>query len=427
MKNFNLFFKKSFISFLCLVIFLTSFPVGVFATSVAPTDNITILSTPTKATEITPSSGGTDTIKPATAVSPTISLPQKNSNSINNAVNGVYKVGATESFKYNPAATTNSTSKTSAGSIDSKPLDKILPTQESGSGSESNAASDALSCSVGQILANGISGIATKAIDTIFGALTNTEVPVDDPQQKHKAVGMLVVWGVPILPSWDAIAYCLANAIIAYVADSTIAWIQSGFKGNPAFVDDPTALFQDLADYQMNSFVSTLEDGLLCDSFSSNVSSSLIDDYTSDYQTDGKCALGSLEDGVSDMITGAANSFAYEGWFAASQNENNNFAGAYLKGKTEYERQVAARQNSTKTELDWNNGYYSWKQKDGTSQGKTVTPGNAVISQLESRMNLAPDRLVLADKFDQVISALVNYLIKTALTETLGAVKSATN
>jgi hypothetical protein len=417
MKNFNLFFKKSFVSFLGLTILLASFPVSVLAQSdgseieINTTNPATRYSIPDTST----SNGSFQNIQY------TGSTDQNSGtgfSSINNTSAG--------SLNYNPGATTG-TSKTS--SITSKKLNgEILPTQTSGSGDskESKAAADALGCAVGDILAGGITGLATKGIDTLFSTMTKKDVPVDPTVNTKKEVGMLVVWDVPILPGWDAIAYCLANAVIAYVADSTTAWIQSGFKGKPAFVDDPTKLFQDLADYQMENFISTLQDGLLCDSFSSQVTNALVSDYTSDYQSSGKCTLGAIEGGLTDTVNMGA-FFTYEKFFAVSQNPNNNAAGAYLKASSEARNQIAARQESVKTEIAQNNGFLSWREADGPNEGKIITPGIVVQAQLENTLNLAPGRLVLAEKFDQVISSLVNYLIKTALTETLGTVRSSTN
>ena len=44
-----------------------------------------------------------------------------------------------------------------------------------------------------------------------------------------------------------------------------------------------------------------------------------------------------------------------------------------------------------------------------------------IEKQLEKRLNLADDRLVLAEKFDQVINALVDAVIKIALNEVFEA------
>lgn len=450
MKNFNLFFKKSFISFLCLTILLASFPASVFADSLKITeyngstvggDEIPIGSDPTfkaeggtkftnsfgATTGNTGSSGGTT----GTGGSNTFTPTNKNSDDFGFSVGEVTSNQAIQSqTSFNPATgdgSVESSNNSSVNSINKPDEDDIWATQETGSSAESGAISEGVSCAVGKILANGISGIVGKGVSTIFSTITNKQVPVDPEDHKSKEVGMLVVWGIPILPSWDAIAYCLANVIITYVADSTIAWIQSGFKGKPAFVDDPTKLFEDIADYEMSTFIEGLQDGLLCDDFSSQVTSALVNEYTDDYQSSGKCALGELESGVTDLVNGVAGSFTYGGWFNMSQNQNNNAAGALLKAKDEYPKWISAKQGAMKSELDQNKGYRSFRAADGTNKGKIVTFGSVIETQLSNTLKLAPERLVLAEKFDQVVSTLVNYLIKTALTETLGAVKKVSN
>lgn len=421
MNNFNLFFKKSFISFLSLAILLASFPVSILAQTGG------LQNANTSSDDAFNQQGTADT-QPLqrTGFSDTLITDdaQKSSVKSDQAIQGA---GFNTSLS-NPGATTGSGSGASSVGEKKELYGKILPTQPEESGAESNAAADAISCAVGDILANGISGIVTKAIDTLFDSILGTtkkEVPTEPVVHVDKEVGTLVVWGIPILPSWDAIAYCLANVIITYVADSTIAWIQSGFEGNPVFVDDPTKLFQDLADYEMNNFLETLEDGLLCDNFSSSVKSALVNNYTSDYQSSSKCALGALEEEVTGLVNGTANYFSYEAWFALTQNPNNNAAGSYIKSYNESQRLIQARQNSVSKDLDRNDGWYSWVQKDGVNKGKVVSPGKTVQTVFEQRLNLAPGRLVLAEKFDQVISTLVNYLIKVAITEGLGAAKGA--
>ena len=337
-----------------------------------------------------------------------------------------------ETYGFNPAdstvsAGTSGSSGSSANSINKPDEDDIWATQDTGEDQGSEALSEGTSCAVGQILANGISGIVSKTVSTIFSAITGKPVPVAPEVHESKEAGMLIVWGIPVLPSWDAIAYCLANVIITYVADSTIAWIQSGFKGKPAFVDDPTKLFEDIADYEMSTFIEGLQDGLLCDDFSSQVTSALVNEYTNDYQSSSKCALGELESGVTDIVNGVAGSFTYDGWFNMSQNGNNNAAGALLKAQDEYPKWIAAKQTEMRSELNQNKGYRSFRAADGTNKGKIVTFGSVIETQLSNTLKLAPERLVLAEKFDQVVSTLVNYLIKTALTETLGAVKKSSN
>lgn len=330
-------------------------------------------------------------------------------------------------FQNNPGATPSTAAPTADPSKGG-----ILPTQQTTkkSSAEMEAATEALSCSAGAIIGNAITAVVGVGIDKLtsllgISVLKDEEVPIDNIKQKRKEIGSLVIFGIPILPSWDAIAYCLANTIITYVADSTIAWIQSGFEGKPAFVDDPTKLFQDLADYEMSNFLEELGGGVLCEPFRPYVTLGLVNSYTNNYSTRGKCTLDKVQGNVDSFLSG--NSFDYNTYFAVTQNPANNPYGSYLLAEAEARNRISAGVGAVKLELDWGNGYFSWKAKDGPNAGKTVTPGKVIESQLEARLNLASDRLVLAEKFDQVISTLVNYLIKTALTETLGTIKGASN
>jgi len=386
MKNFNLFLKKSFILFLCLIILSASSPL----LSLAQTN-------PNSAR------GGNDGNISSDGGVTTITVSKKQTNPGAGAGGG--------------SAVAKEPDPSKAGAV---------PTQQRSTGSslEVSAAADALSCSVGAILGGIISSAISGVLNKIFGTLLNLEVPTIDSPARNKEVG-LTIWGIVIIPSWDALAYCLANVIITYVADSTIAWIQSGFEGKPAFVDDPTKLFNDIADYEMSNFLESLGGGFLCEPFESFVTVNLVDSYSGSYSDYGKCTLDTVQGNVEDYLNGGF--FDYNTYFATTQNPANNPSGAFMLANDEARNRIALGIAPIKLELDWGNGYFSWRAKDGPNAGKVVTPGKIIQSQLEARLNLASDRLVLAEKFDQVISTLVNYLIKTALTETLGAIKGAAN
>ncbi|MFK5283207.1 hypothetical protein ACI3PL_26910, partial [Lacticaseibacillus paracasei] len=52
----------------------------------------------------------------------------------------------------------------------------------------------------------------------------------------HARTGVPGPFGIYINVSWDSIAWCVINAMIEYIANATIAWANSGFNGNPAFL-----------------------------------------------------------------------------------------------------------------------------------------------------------------------------------------------
>ncbi len=85
------------------------------------------------------------------------------------------------------------------------------------------------------------------------------------------------MFGVPILPSLDSIGYCLVNSLIEYISDATIAWINSGFEGNPVFIDNFDEFFKNLADRELAAFMGNLTlPGYMCEPFQVNVQLGLL-------------------------------------------------------------------------------------------------------------------------------------------------------
>ena len=118
----------------------------------------------------------------------------------------------------------------------------------------------------------------------------------------------------------------------------------------------------------------------------------------------------------------------WNSWFMLTQNPNNNPYDIYFKTNDRLNSQVAAVQLSKTTELNWNNGYLSFRKCEGDQKDKSkcpiTTPGSVIQTKLESTLNLGTNRLVLAQKFDQVVTALVDQLITTAVDKTLETVNS---
>lgn len=286
----------------------------------------------------------------------------------------------------------------------------------SGGGGGGNAASGALSCSVGtligSILSAAISSVLSEALSDI--AIPGLKVKVQDSSQETKEFGLTIAGTtIPILPSLDAIAYCLINALITYIADATIAWIQGGFQGNPVFVDDPGMFFQGLVDNEIANFMGELGGGVLCRGVDIQVQTALLRQATQSYGQRTQCTI---DEALQRMESGQ---FVAADWVQVYKNPNQLPLNTYFQASDELNNRITAKMGIVSVELEWNNGFLSFKDPDNPS--RTITPGQLIEKQLEKRMGLADDRLVLAEKFDQVINALVDAVIKIALNEVFEA------
>lgn len=325
-----------------------------------------------------------------------------------------------------------------------------------------------LSCSAGQVLgqlltttiSNAISSVISSAVGSVAqtAGLIMPTVPINtrfDEAGQHivgeaKArSGSFTMFGIMTNVSWDSIAWCVVNAMIEHIANATIAWANSGFNGNPAFLQNPERFFRDLADYQAGTIIRDIAYGAtggkvnICQPFRVNIAIGLAESYqgTGQNAIDARyrgmsCSLSDLQQrkffGGINVTTGTrrgntpvqSGGVTWSDWLAVSQTDANNPYGAYILANEALYAAVDAKQNELKFEIGLNNGWLNFKKcKNGEtdpSKCDTVTPGRLIESQLNQTLGLSKQRLVMADKFDQMITAIVNNLIKIALNEVLG-------
>ena len=350
---------------------------------------------------------------------------------------------------------------------------------------EDSSVGEVASCAFGATLGTAVSAAlqqaATKilaefAIRTGINKTTSfVKVPVLDnavireQQRTNNIAGNLEgketglsIFGIPILPSWDAIGYCIVNTMIRYISESTIRWINSGFRGNPAFIENFDQFFADLANREVAIFLSEVAStDLLCGDLQVDVQRSILDRYNSNYLSGGSrtgsasgygsCTFdqrtytpqgggitsdgGGSQAGGSGVTNGGGGTqislAAYSsgdtstaitgGWEALSMlaRPENNIIGATIQANRALDAQIADVTESVRTQVvDVNGGNLSSKD----SRGNIVTPGAIIEQRLNNQLDLPSDRLILADEFNEVVTQLINQLIKIALDETLGRV-----
>ncbi len=349
--------------------------------------------------------------------------------------------------------------------IDSQIQNSVLATRPSTStANQSNATGQAAggvaSCLGSQV----VSQIITQAVSGTVSAVTDSllNVPVAESgtvkanivTETSARVGtVLSLGGIGSfsLPSWDSIGYCIVNSMIIYIANSTIDWITSGFEGNPAFLTNPDQFFVDLANAEKRAFIQNLAYGVnsgVCGAFKGSIVSAVLSRYGRNQQNysnqqgyeNGGYGYGNQNNfnGCAfDQNPGQLNAFlggnfteggGWNTWFQLTQNPNNNPYDTFFRTNERLNTNVEAVKLSKTTELNWNNGYLSYRkcengEKD-TSKCSITTPGTVIQSKLESTLDLGTNRLVLAEKFDQVVTALVDQLITTALDKTFETINS---
>ncbi len=320
---------------------------------------------------------------------------------------------------------------------------------------------------LGQAVARAALTIAGNLIGSLFSSETDPQVPVAPKSLNAKETG-LVVFGIPTGISWDSVGYCIVNALITYIAQSTIEWVKSGFNGNPAFLENPDKYFQNLADRNAGAFIQEIGQGnTVCQPFRTDVQLGLLNSYSnnmtgssmtggggnvhtgtstnnqnnlgqqyqqnkvnynSGYSQRSGCTLSPYMQNTQNyqqFTNGDFSKGGMDGFFQTIQ-PNNNYYGAKYQAQEEMQARIAKQNNSAQTERQIGNGFMDFKECEGpivngkaTEPCKVTTPGKLIQGKVENRLNLGENRLVLANQFDQVVSALVNELVKLALNKVL--------
>jgi len=307
-------------------------------------------------------------------------------------------------------------------------------------------------CAISQILARGISNAISNLTTTaVSGVASVVSVPTsnlvlqytsdlnrqENNFLRNKEVGQgPSIFGTPILPSWDALGYCLVNTIIEYISESTIRWINGGFQGNPVFVDNFGQFFKDLADIETATFLAELSaPDFLCEPYRVQIQTGLLNSYVDPYYQPeyrgrlgtgrvtgyGKCSFDEAQVSLDAYVSGDQQAFqrgGWDSWYDLTQNRANNIYGSYNLAQEQLNQRVQGRQEVADLELQINEGFLSFKDENNN----VTTPGKIIQGQIENRLNIPENRLVLAREFDEVVNALVNQLVKVALNEVLGAV-----
>lgn len=355
-------------------------------------------------------------------------------------------------------------------------------------------------CSVGAILGRLLSALIGQLISTITGFLKTgiSEVAMQvadcatrflqicgfSPNQANqnarlvqKSVGGsspapsgLLGGLIPGDISFDSIMFCIINEIITYITISTIQWINSGFDGNPVFIQNPGALFQRIAAQEAGNFIYTAANGV------QRAASAGVHQTLGTVANQGYALTGAMRQGVTTGLVGYYNNYAgmsgmsgnyvpprptlsnaqmmnrnFQGFGVQSQlynpNNYNPYTGAYgpvafnygpaMVSQMSRQQEISALQYQTSP-------YYNFNQcppgqerlYDGSCKPNsilTTVPGKQVESELNARNMTKYIRTATANSFDAIITALVNQLMKVAINKMFegeqkvnGAIQGAT-
>ncbi len=215
--------------------------------------------------------------------------------------------------------------------------------------------------------------------------------------------------------SLDVIAWKLVNLVLEEMIESTTRWVNSGFQGSPAFIEDLSGFLEDLADRVAGQII--WESGLafLCSPFKLDVQLALDIQYRESKRFEAQCRLSDVVDNMEGFFSGDFLAGGWDGWFEMTLTPQNNPYGALLEGQAAIAVGIQNAQGEQLTIANWGRGFLGKEVCDPVCH--TVTPGSVIETQLNKTLGLPADRLTIADELDELVGALLGQLTKQIFSE----------
>ncbi len=283
---------------------------------------------------------------------------------------------------------------------------------------------------------------------------------------------------------FNGIAITLAKNQLTAMTRETVNWINTGFNGNPMYVQNITSLTNSIERNILEKGISQLGNTNKAYPYGSSFSSSMIRGYNTGARKYGATNfLDSLTSDLAYFITDkdsyyssepdnrtalekaqhANNTFAndfstggWNGWLALTQRDQNNPLGFTMQASQYLADRIAEQSQEKKDELYQNNGFLSQKKcvlwelydnenaavydqydniKTATSKpsnypnsicikDEIVTPGSIIKEKLSYYVNSPERQLELADSINDSLNSLFSALVSKLQNQGLSSLSS---
>lgn len=298
---------------------------------------------------------------------------------------------------------------------------------EAGTGALAGIVSCELTGEIGALIGEGL-GKVTESVEGFVSDITggllgggSQMVPVDDIQHNTKECVT------------DVLAKAFARYLLRSMTYSIVSWINSGFDGSPAFIQDLGRFFTDVADQMIGEYIYGSELGFLCSPFELDVRLTLALQYQ-EYNNPVECtlsdAIGNAEGSVDDFFAGNFSAGGFPRWIEAFTYQQNNPYGAAMIASSRLETHVADAQHKAELEATFGDGFLSFKECTPVEGGETeagtglpeetcriVTPGQIISDHLTFELQTDQLELIEADELNESLSAIVGALANQAFSE----------
>ncbi|MEI7719706.1 MAG: hypothetical protein WCI89_00655 [bacterium] len=169
------------------------------------------------------------------------------------------------------------------------------------------------------------------------------------------------------------VARTFARAALRQITTSVVNWINSGFKGNPSFVTNPTQFFTNVADVAAGQFIQGSALSFLCSPFKLQIKIAVAYSYA--HANENSCTLTGVTNNINNFINNSFNSGGWPTFLSFTMTPTNNSYGAYAYAKNGLNSSVAQAQNAFSVQLNQGRGFLSLQQQQNCKNTSTLPSG----------------------------------------------------
>ena len=245
----------------------------------------------------------------------------------------------------------------------------------------------------------------------------------------------------------DKVERAAAQVVLRSVTKDTVNWINSGFHGQPLYVQDTTAFLNNIRKRSLSDLTNAIGLDPNKFPFGKTVAQQLINSTNNYFEQADAYTLNQV---IAQQVPGAnstdfTKNFANGGWtaFSAQFNEGNNPYGfSFAAAQTLATRTSDTSQNSPTglvlQQLARNGGFLDSKScvnpanddlefPDPTcKQWQTDTPGSIIVSKLENTLNIPEQQLGLGQNITTDTVAIINALLSQGVKYSLKQINTNT-
>lgn len=220
------------------------------------------------------------------------------------------------------------------------------------------------------------------------------------------------------LKEWalDGVLFALAKKALQQMVRSTIAWINSGFKGSPMYITNPEQFLTNIGDEIAGDIIYGSELNFLCSPIDIRIALEFY--YTKSRGRIPQCTLTQVVGNVDQFLEGNFMAGGWPGFLALSVSPTSQPLGGVIAATAALEARVGAAQGNQVMRLNWGSGFLSWEEctdEKDKSTCQIMTPGKTIADALTFELSVGERTLIEADEINELIGALFAQLGSQAL------------